>query len=130
MENNDIAPIPTYNPNPSHVPPQPGAVRVMYPGSIGAMIMGIIAVCFCWFSFIPLVGLIFFIPSIILAIVAFSRGRKYTAAIAAAPDGYTPASSAFLKVAKITGLISIIAGPVMLLLGFVILAAEETHLFD
>lgn len=130
MENQDIAPIPTYNPNPSHIPPQPGSERKMYPGSVGAMIMGIFAVCFCWFSAIPLVGFIFFIPSLILGIVAMKRGRKGGAAVTQQPEVYTPVSKVFLTVGKITGLISTIAAPIMLILGLLILASEETHMFD
>jgi hypothetical protein len=112
------------------VPPQPGSERRVYPGSVGAMIMGIIAVCFCWFSVIPLAGFIFFIPSLILGIVAMKRGGKFGKVVNQQPEAYTPVSKVFLTVAKITGLISTIAAPIMLLLGLLILASEETHMFD
>lgn len=132
MEDPTIVPIPSGAPNQPFSPPQPGSVRKVYPGSVGAMIMGIIAVVLCWYSVIPIAGFIFFIPALILGIIALKRGRKYEKNIQIDPEAYTKVSSTFLKVARITGLISIIAGSVMLLIGIVIIAAEDMpgHLFD
>ena len=125
MEDSTIVPIPSGAPNQPYAPPQPGSIRKVYPGSVGAMIMGIIAIVLCWYSVIPIVGFIFYIPALILGIIALIRGKKYEKNIQIDPEAYTTVSSKFLKAARITGLISIIAGSVMLLIGIVIIAAEE-----
>lgn len=116
MENQEVNPIPT----PQSTPGTP-APRKPYPGSIGAMIMGIIAVILCWYSFIPIVGFFFFIPSLILGIIAMKRGKKYAEELQKDPEAWARPSVGFLKAAKITGLVSVIAGPVMLLIGIIML---------
>jgi hypothetical protein len=128
MENQDVAPIPTTSAY-GNAPVSPAPKRGLYPKTIGSLIMGIIAVCLCWFSIIPIVGLIFFIPSFILGLVAFLRAKKGYKEVTGNPEAYAKASEGLLKGAKITGLISVIAAPAMLVIGFIWLALEESHIF-
>ena len=128
MENQDIAPIPTTSAY-GNAPVPPAPKRGLYPKTIGSLIMGIIAVCLCWFSVIPIAGLFFFIPSFILGLVAFLRAKKGFSEVSSNPEAYAKASEGLLKGAKITGLISVIAAPVMLLIGFIWLAAEGSNMY-
>jgi sterol desaturase/sphingolipid hydroxylase (fatty acid hydroxylase superfamily) len=121
MENPEIVPIPSYNPY--RVPPKPESTMI-YPRSIGGMIMGIIALILCWFAFIPIAGIVFFIAALLLAILAFTRGVKGMKAITAEPEKYKPISRNFLRTAKVTGLIAMIATPIMFLLSILIMVEE------
>jgi hypothetical protein len=131
MENNNVVPIPAHIEKQAQ-PFQPVAPRkTLVPGTIGSMIMGIIAVSLCWFSIIPVAGLFFFIPSLILGIISFKNGTKGLSEINKYPEKYSIVSIGFLKPARITGLISIIAAPALLIIGLIWFAIEgmNSHMF-
>jgi hypothetical protein len=129
MEENNVQPIPAHAPRDYRQATTPR--RKLVPGTIGAMIIGYFAVVLCWFSVIPIAGIVFFIPSFIMGLLAFLRGRKLKVKMLENPVEFSPVSEGFLKAARITGLISVIAASVGLLTGIIwmIAAGGPEHIF-
>lgn len=129
MENNEVQPIPAHAPR--EYRQENLQRRKLVPGTIGSMIIGYFAVVLCWFSVIPLVGAFFFIPSFIMGLVAFLRGKKLRRKMLENQAEYSTVSEGFLKAARITGLISVIASSAGLIISTVwlIAAGGPEHIF-
>jgi hypothetical protein len=125
MEDQNIAPIPAHEDKSSYPLSAPVAPnRIIVPGTIGAMIIGIIAVILCWFCWIPVAGFFFFVPSFVMGLLAFLRASKREKMLKENPEKYTVISAGFLKTARITGLISFIASSATLIAGVIWLLVQ------
>jgi beta-lactamase regulating signal transducer with metallopeptidase domain len=121
MENQEVNPIPTAPPA-YNTPPAPGVKKPIIDGALAAMIMGIISVCICWFGYIPFyfIGVIFGAAALILAIMAFKRGKEKEALYNQSPENYSKASLVFSKIARYTGLAGLIIAPIMTIIGIIL----------
>lgn len=86
---------------------QPQAVPPI-PGAIGSLVFGIISLVFCWYFWIPIVGLIIVIACLVFGILAMGKGKKAMAMYDQNPTQYKKGSYSIAKVGKILGLIGLI----------------------
>jgi hypothetical protein len=133
MENQDINPIPTTPVTPP-TPPAPGtpSTQITFPGAIKWMVFGIIS-CFGFCGWIPFAGIAFGVVGLIFGILAFKNGKKMETEYMANINMYNKGSKVFITIAKITGLVGLIASAVCLLIGLILtvvaLVAESSNLF-
>ena len=100
--------------------PQPQTqMQTPVPGSIGALVFGIISLVLCWYFWIPIVGIVFNIVCLIFAIMAMGKGKKAIAAFEATPGQYKQGSLGIAKVGKILGLVGVILNALFLLLAII-----------
>jgi len=111
----------TEQPLVQNVPAAPAA----YPGATGAKVLGVIAVCNCWFSIVPVFGWALFVVSLVTGAVALARGRRGAAAVAREPGRYSASSAQRLRTARTTGLVAVIVSALFFVISLLVLAAGD-----
>lgn len=101
------------------------------PGAVGALIFGIISLVLCWYFWIPWVGLVLTIATLVFGILAMSKGGKAVKEFNANPGQYKQGSLSLAKIGKILGIIGLILSIIFVILAILwsfIWGAAVTHM--
>jgi hypothetical protein len=90
------------------------------PKGVSTLVFGIISIVLCWFFYIPWVGIVFTIITLIFGIIAMGSGKKAIAEFEANPGKYKPSSLGLAKTGKILGLVGMILSIIFLIIGVIV----------
>ena len=100
------------NQNPSN----PVVTQETLPGALLALIFGIISLVFAWYFWIPFVGLVFNIATLVFAIVAMKKGGSAVKLFNENPGKYRQGHRGMANTGKILGIIGLILNIIFLIL--------------